>query len=102
MLKAYLPPLFIAYGVWVFKGVVKFDTCKDIVPLPLKKIIIKGSLHYTADTGDWQKRNWRTAEAQVVKENVSARLPDERPLVCYLSVTDRRGAMTSTEHAELP
>ena len=62
----------------------------------------KGNLHYTTDTGNWQKRNWQTAEAQLAEGTVSAELPKQRPLVYYLSVTDRRGAMLSTEHAELP
>jgi len=64
--------------------------------------VVKGHLHYTADTGKWQQRKWETVEAEVRDGAVSAKLPDARPLVYYLSVTDRRGAMTSTEHAELP
>ena len=32
---------------------------------------------------------------------VEVDLPTERPLVFYLSVTDDRGALVSTEHVEL-
>jgi len=61
----------------------------------------KAELHYTNDTGEWQKRDWKTAGAELSAGTISARLPAERPLVCYLSVTDERGAQVSTGHAEL-
>ncbi len=64
--------------------------------------VATGSLHYTADKGPWQKRSWHTAEAVVDKKTVRADLPAERPLVYFLSLTDSRGALVSTEHAELP
>ena len=49
----------------------------------------------------WQKRNWRSVPAKIVDNRVVAELPEGRPLVCYLSVTDRRGAMVSTDHVTL-
>ncbi len=61
--------------------------------------VVEGHLHYTTDTGDWKERKWQTVQAEVKGGTVSAKLPDARPIVCYLSVTDRRGAMMSTEHA---
>jgi dienelactone hydrolase len=64
--------------------------------------VVSGNLHYTTDTGKWQQRNWQTTEAKLAGGTVSAELPTKRPLVYYLSVTDRRGAMLSTQHAELP
>jgi hypothetical protein len=57
-----------------------------------------GALHYTTDTGAWQKRGWKTVAADVADGVVSADLPEARPIVYYLSVTDRRGATMSTEH----
>jgi dienelactone hydrolase len=66
--------------------------------VPLKK----AELHYTTDSSEWQKRDWKTAGAELNGEHISARLPTERPLVCYISVTDERGARVSTAHAELP
>jgi hypothetical protein len=62
----------------------------------------KAELHYTIDTGEWQKREWKSAAADLNAGQISARLPAERPLVCYLSVTDERGVRVSTAHVELP
>jgi hypothetical protein len=64
--------------------------------------VASGQLHYTADTGPWQKRTWHSVDAKLAGTHVEADLPAERPLVYYLSVTDERGAMVSTEHAQLP
>jgi dienelactone hydrolase len=64
--------------------------------------VVRGQLHYTSDSGPWQERTWHSVEAKVGAEAVEAHLPDNRPLVYYLSVTDQRDAMVSTEHAELP
>jgi len=64
--------------------------------------LVSGHLHYASGTGDWKQRNWQTVDAELGDGTVSAELPDERPLVYYLSVTDRRQAMVSTQHAELP
>ena len=63
--------------------------------------VVLGHLHYTSDSGKWQDRKWQSVEAQIRDNAVLATLPDARPLVYYLSVTDRRDAMVSTEHAEL-
>jgi dienelactone hydrolase len=67
-------------------------------PVPLKK----AELQYTTDAGEWQKREWKTTDAELNAGKISARLPAERPLVCYLSVTDERDVQVSTAHAELP
>jgi dienelactone hydrolase len=64
---------------------------------PLKK----AELHFTTDGGAWQKRQWQTFPAALGKEAISALLPTNRPLVCYLSVTDERGLQVSTSHLEL-
>ncbi len=63
--------------------------------------LVKGELHYTLDQGPWQKRNWQTQPATLGQGVVEAQLPPERPIVYLLSVTDQRGAMMSTQHAEL-
>ncbi len=62
----------------------------------------RGRLNYTTDTGPWQQRNWQTTDAVIDGDTVRAELPAGRPLVYYLDVVDQRGAMTSTEHEELP
>jgi hypothetical protein len=73
-------------------------TAKLIASVPIKE----AALHYTADTGEWQKRRWETAPAEVGHAPISARLPEQRPLVWFLSLTDDRGLRISTEHDELP
>ncbi len=60
----------------------------------------KAELHYTADDGPWQKRRWETSPATLDGKVVTASLPPQRPLVCYVSVTDDRGLRASTEHEE--
>src|SRR5262249_47572244 len=47
-------------------------------------------LHYTSDAGPWQKRKWQSIPARIEEETVTAELPEQRPLVYYLSVTDQR------------
>ncbi|MBI2946809.1 MAG: prolyl oligopeptidase family serine peptidase, partial [Verrucomicrobia bacterium] len=63
--------------------------------------ITKAELHYTTDSGPWQKRNWQTIDAEIQGNTAGARLPQERPWVCFMTVTDERGAVASTEHVEL-
>lgn len=65
---------------------------------PLKQ----AALHYTTDSGEWQKRHWETLPAELGRGAVTARLPAQRPLVCYVSITDERNLRVSTEHMELP
>jgi hypothetical protein len=40
-------------------------------------------------------------DANLSEGKVLAALPKERPLVYFLTVTDQRGAVASSEHAEL-
>ncbi|MEN9576729.1 MAG: hypothetical protein RL514_4584 [Verrucomicrobiota bacterium] len=63
--------------------------------------LAKAEFHFTTDSGAWQKRNWQTVPAQLTDGLVTVKLPAERPLVCYLSVTDSRGVTVSTQHEEL-
>ena len=61
----------------------------------------KAALHYTSDSGIWEKRKWTSSPAEVVGNTVRARLPGARPLVFFLTVTDTRGATASAEHQTL-
>ncbi|NQU26594.1 MAG: prolyl oligopeptidase family serine peptidase [Candidatus Nealsonbacteria bacterium] len=83
-------------------GPMKTADGKATAALTAKVPAVKGQLHYTTDTGAWNKRTWQTVEAKLADGTIAAALPDARPLVYYLSVTDGRNAMVSTEHAELP
>jgi dienelactone hydrolase len=67
-----------------------------------KQPVVKAQLHYTSNTGPWPSRKWLSKDAKIVGHTVQAELPQERPLVYFLNVTDQRGAMTSTPHATLP
>jgi dienelactone hydrolase len=60
--------------------------------------LVRVALHYTTDAGPWQKRAWQTKEARVAGDVVRAELPTARPLVYFLTLTDRRKATVSTEH----
>jgi hypothetical protein len=61
----------------------------------------KAELHYTTDEGPWQKREWKATTARLENGSIVATLPEERPLVCYLSVTEDNDVLVSTPHVEL-
>jgi dienelactone hydrolase len=63
--------------------------------------IAKAALHFTSDGGPWKERKWQTREAQVEQGLVRAELPEGRPLVFFLTLTDDRKATVSTEHEVL-
>lgn len=76
------------------------DNASAAVTAPVA--IAKAEFHYTTDSGAWQKRNWQTVPAELKDGVVTAKLPAERPVVYFLSVTDSRGVAISTHHEELP
>lgn len=82
-------------------GPMKINEGKLSAALTAKVPVVKAQLHYTTDSGPWQKRNWVSADARLGHGTVEAELPKGRPLVYYLSVTDQREAMVSAEHAVL-
>jgi hypothetical protein len=59
------------------------------------------ALHFTADTGPWSKRKWQTQPARIDGDHVVADRLAARPLVYFVTVTDRRQATVSTEHEVL-
>jgi dienelactone hydrolase len=106
--------------IWTFGEVDCFvdSVLKNGEPLPrLKPMIItegaatttftskvpvkKAELNYTSDVGEWQKRLWKTVPAEMINGKVTANLPLDRPLVCYLSITDQRNITVSTLHVEI-
>jgi len=61
------------------------------------------ALHWTTDTkGAWQKRKWETRTFRRMVGNATdffdVTLPNDRPLVYFLTAVDDRGATVSTEH----
>lgn len=65
-------------------------------------VLRKAEIHWTTDLDKpWQQREWKTAPASVVGlHEVEAALP-KGPAVYFLTLTDTRGAVVSTEHAEV-
>ncbi len=64
------------------------------------KVEVKtAKLHHAVASGAWQKREWKSAEAEIREGRVVSKLPTDRPLVYFLSVTDARGCTVSTTHA---
>lgn len=63
-------------------------------------------LHWTTDLEmPWQKRKWQSKPAQKMEGNATdfhrMELPRERPVVWFVTLTDRRKATVSTEHVLL-
>jgi hypothetical protein len=78
---------------------IKNDQAMAAVSTPVP--ISKAELHYTTDTGEWQKRQWQILPATVTAGKVMAPLPAKRRVTFFLGVTDERGLRVSTEHEEL-
>lgn len=60
--------------------------------------LTEAHLHYAVAEGAWQQRAWKSAPAEIKDSRISAKLPAERPLIYYLTVTDNRGVITGTVH----
>ena len=82
-------------------GAMKIDGGIASVEVTGPGAAVKAELDYTADSGPWQKRVWKTVPADINGGKVSVNLPQERPLVCYFYVTDKRGLAISNPHVEL-
>ncbi len=59
----------------------------------------EANLYFATAEGPWQKREWKSVAANLKGGKVSAKLPEDRPLVYYLGVTDERGLYVTTPHA---
>jgi dienelactone hydrolase len=64
---------------------------------PIKQV----QLHFTTNEGPWKDRMWQSVDAELRDGAVRGKLPEGRPLVCFLSVKDDRGVTVSTTHLEL-
>ena len=76
---------------------------KISVPYESNSAIANVHIHWTTDlTKPWQEREWKSATGTVDGLHVvKAELPKERPAVYFLTLTDARGGVVSTEHQEL-
>jgi dienelactone hydrolase len=61
----------------------------------------KAEVHWTTDTGPWQKRKWTSQPATVHTKSIRAEIPKIRPLVFFITAQDKRGGIVSTEHVVL-
>src|SRR5262249_41883960 len=68
------------------------DNAKIGVKFKAEVPMASASLHYTTDTGVWQKRMWQTLPARMEGTTVTAELPAARPLVYFVTLTDERKA----------
>jgi cephalosporin-C deacetylase-like acetyl esterase len=55
------------------------------------------SLHYTTDTGPLVDRKWKSAPATFDDKTITANVVPVEATIWFLSATDERGAMTSTD-----
>lgn len=60
------------------------------------------SLEYAVAEGAWQQREWKSQPATLKENEIVATLPETRPLVYFLTVTDARGLKVTTPHQVLP
>jgi hypothetical protein len=61
--------------------------------------IQSAALHYTTDTGAWQKREWKSIPLSISGDSgVSGTIPTARPIVYFVTTTDERKATVSSEH----
>ncbi len=58
---------------------------------------VQAMLHYTRDTGIWNKRNWEVTSASVSGSSIQASIPDGTTAL-FFTATDKRNLMTSSEY----
>ena len=60
---------------------------------------VRARLHFTRDTGIWNKRNWEETPVPVSGSTITASIP-EGTTALFFTATDRRELMTSSEYIE--
>jgi len=66
-----------------------------------KEPIAKAELHFTKDTGPWQKRLWEALPVEITPQGKTHATLPEGTKVYYFNVTDDRECVVSTEHEEV-
>jgi dienelactone hydrolase len=64
-------------------------------------LIKEAALCYTNDTDVPPKCQWQSIPAKLSGNNVSAVIPEKRPIRCYLQITDERGLKTSSMYVDI-
>lgn len=62
-----------------------------------KTKLVSAELAYTTETGPVNKRNWQKLPAQIKGTRLIAKAPPKEATIWFLTVTDSRGAVTSSE-----
>lgn len=58
---------------------------------------VSAELHYTTDVHELNKRSWHTTAAEVAGAQISAAVPPSQTTAWFLTVTDHRGGVVSTQ-----
>jgi hypothetical protein len=67
------------------------------VPVRAKTKVISAALHYTTDPGPINKRQWQTVAGQADGSQITAKAPPAEATIWFLTATDERGAVVSSE-----
>jgi dienelactone hydrolase len=62
-----------------------------------KTNLVSTALHYTTETGPINKRQWQTVPGQVDGSSIVVKAPPKGATIWFLTVTDERGAVVSSE-----
>lgn len=58
---------------------------------------VSAAIHYTTETGPINKQKWQTAPARIEGSDIIAKAPPRETTLWFFTVTDERGAVTSSE-----
>jgi dienelactone hydrolase len=59
--------------------------------------LVSAALHYTTETGAINKRQWQTVPGEIHGSHLVAQAPPEEATIWFLTATDERGAIVSSE-----
>jgi dienelactone hydrolase len=59
--------------------------------------LVSAELAYTTETGPINKRNWQKLPAEIEGKRIIAKAPPQEATIWFFTVTDDRGAVTSSE-----
>jgi hypothetical protein len=63
----------------------------------------RAQIHWTTELDKpWQQREWQSADARILDlDTGEAAVPATKPAVLFVTITDSRGAVSSSEHIEM-
>ncbi|MDR1518285.1 MAG: prolyl oligopeptidase family serine peptidase [Dysgonamonadaceae bacterium] len=82
-------------------GVPKINGSEMQATFTADVLIKEAALCYTTDTNVPPQCQWQSIPAQLNGNSVSAGIPAERPIRCFLQVTDERGLKTSSTYIDI-